>query len=135
MLFKIGSLVTLKVDRQFENKVFQAGTSGIIAAGIDSMAAYLVVLGHDGTTRLLPESVLDPLSISSKAKTQGAASMRFDTGDRVRLVVDRVFEDRTYPKGSTGQVREQLVVFMSYLVDFDIDSTDRVIHDSALEAE
>jgi hypothetical protein len=75
-------------------------------------------------------------TLTGCATTKSAkAQLRFHTGDRVRLVVDRVFEDRTYPKGSTGQVREQIVSLTSYLVDFDIDSTDRVIHDSALEAE
>lgn len=63
------------------------------------------------------------------------AALRFGVGDRVRLTEERVFDDRVYPKGSVGAVREVLPVFQAYLVDFDIDSTDRVIPDGVLEPE
>jgi hypothetical protein len=139
MAFKVGDIVRLLQDRAFGDQVFQAGSLGTIAATLSSMDACLVALGHDTTTRLVPNSALELVKKTPGAGTQAAATLaaglRFSVGDRVKLRSERRYGDVIHPKGTPGTVRAELATLLSYLVDLDTDATDRIVPDSALDSE
>jgi len=137
MPFAKGQIVRLTADRTYDGVLFQAGTLGTVVAPLPTMGSCLVLFGHDTTTRLAPESVLTAAASAPTvvAVAKATKAMRFTQNDRVRLREQRVYPDRTYPAGSPGFVQAVLSTLGSYLIDFDVDSTDRVLPDGALDPE
>jgi hypothetical protein len=134
--FAAGNIVRLREDKSFEGKLFQAGTLGTVVAAVQSMNAALLLLGHDTTTRLVSNGSLELVAEQpgSPGKKKGKA-LRFAEGERVKLREERVYDGLVYPRGSPGTVTVVLQAFLAYLVDFDQDSTDRMVPDSALDRE
>lgn len=134
------SIVRLKREKVYDGLVFAAGTLGTVVAPIPSLGAALVLLGHDTTTRLVPDEDLDLVTAvvaaaaprGRRARGLRAKGLRYGKGDRVKLAEERVYDDVVLPKGSPGTVAAVLASFEAYLVDFDQDSTDRLVPDSAL---
>ena len=137
MGFKAGDIVRLVEDRTFDGQLFQAGTLGTVAGDLASMQASLVLLGHDATTRLLSNVVLQ-LVVSATTligKSKTGSALRFGHGDRVKLRAARSYGGITYPAGCPGTVRELFPTLVAYLVDFDTDATDRLVPDLNLDPE
>lgn len=150
MKFMPNDVVRLRTDRRFDNEFFQAGTIGVVVAQINLGDSYLVLLGHDTTTRILPESAIEAAGLSANlastrrsrnsrtrlsVATSGAWPNRLSIGSRVKLTEPRTYEDRHYPVGSLGSIVAILELFQAYMVDFDIDSTDRLVSEQVLDAE
>lgn len=126
------AVVRLNREKLYEGLTFAVGTLGTVVAPIPSLGAVLVLLGHDTTTRLVPDRDLDAVATTAAPHRRRAKSLRYGVGDRVKLREQRIYGDTVYPKGSPGTVASVLESFAAYLVDFDLDSTDRLVPDSAL---
>lgn len=130
MKYSVNDLVRLLEDREYPDASFPAGTIGVVTAVIETMAAYLVVLGHDTTTRLLPERVLGPVAAAAtldRSITTTTRNPKFSPGDRVKLKQARSYPDASVPAGALGTVLSTLPTFDACLVDFDRDPTDRIV--------
>lgn len=136
-----GDIVRLTVDKTFEGTHFAVGTLGTLVAEIASIGACLVLLGHDTTSRLVPAGELERVNVAPQASPKGAkakqgkSGLRFGLADRVKLREARTIGGVAYAKNSPGRIAAVLASFKGYLVDFDQDSTDRMLPDSALAPE
>lgn len=133
MKFKVEDVIRLNTDLTYGDQMFAAGTLGRIGAVVESWGGYLVILGHDSTSRFVSEGRIDLVAkATSLVSPTSARSKSFPVDTRVKLLQDRDFGDVVLPKGSLGTVRAHLPTFDSYIVDFDDDATDRIVASPAL---
>lgn len=136
--FQPGDIVRLTGDKTYEGTLFPKGTLGTVVADIASLGACLVMLGHDTTSRLVPAHELSNANAPQKASTTGnltKVGLRFRLNSRVTLRAASIIGGVAYSKGSPGRIAAVLESFNAYLVDFDQDSTDRMLADAALDPE